>query len=209
MLSFVRYLAKRAAFSRFRKDTSGVTIVEFAMIVPLFFLMLGIIIETGLMMFTEYVLQTSVQEAARLVRTGQAQEMKLSPLTFKAKICRLAKIVMNCNNKISVYMKKGKTFADLAGDTTSYLDVGIKPDGTFPPSTFDCGQRDEVISLIATYDWNFQLLYIWNTAGKQVGIMSYFGNINGGKTRRMAAFAMFKNEPFPAVPGNTCAPLPL
>jgi Flp pilus assembly pilin Flp len=204
MLSFGRYLTTRALAARFRKNTSGVTVIEFAFIVPLFFMMLGIIIETGLMMFTEYVLQTSVQDAARLVRTGQAQDQKLTAAQFKTKICRIAKIIMDCENKVTVYMKSGITFGDLAADTTTYMTVGKKPDGTYPPTTFECGKSQEVIQLIATYDWNFQLLYIWNSGGVKVGIMDYFGNLNGGKTRRMAGFAMFKNEPFPTVAGNVC-----
>ena len=61
------------ATERFQKDDTGATAVEFAMVGPLFFLMLGVTLETGVMMFSEYVLQTSVQEAARIVRTGQAQ----------------------------------------------------------------------------------------------------------------------------------------
>jgi Flp pilus assembly protein TadG len=206
MLSFGRYLTGKALAARFRRDSKGVTIIEFAFVFPLFFLMLGIIIETGLMMFTEYVLQTAVQEAARLVRTGQAQEQKLTAANFKTKICRLAKIVMNCESKVTVYMKSAATFADLSNDTTTFMTVGVKPDGTTAPTTFQCGSPNEVVQLIATYDWNFQLLYIWNTGGSTVGIMNYFGNLNNGKTRRMAGFAMFKNEPFPVIAGNSCQP---
>ncbi len=205
MLSFGRYLMGRALADRFRKNSSGATAVEFAMVVPLFILMLGIIVETGLMMFTEYVLQTSVQEAARIVRTGQAQEEKLTVAQFKTKICRIAKIIMACESKVTVYMKSALTFDALATSMNSYMTVGVKPDGTTDAPTFQCGKRDEMVALIATYDWNFQLLYIWNTAGVKVGIMDYFGNLNGGKTRRMAGFAMFKNEPFPSVSTNVCS----
>ena len=85
-------------------DDSGATAIEFAMVGPLFFLMIGCILETGLMLFTEYVLQTSAQEAARLVRTGQAQNAQLTLSQFKSKLCNLAGIIIDCNGKVTVYM---------------------------------------------------------------------------------------------------------
>jgi Flp pilus assembly protein TadG len=188
MFGFGRYLLKRATTRRFRHDTSGATAVEFAMVIPLFLLVLGVIVETGIMMFTEYVLQTSVQEAARLVRTGQAQEKQLTAAQFKTEICRIAKIIMACESKVTVYMKAATSFSDLASDpSASYMNVGVNADGTTAAPTYQCGKRDEMVALIASYDYNFKIPYF----------MEYFGNFNSKKTRRMAGFAMFKNEPFP------------
>jgi Flp pilus assembly protein TadG len=195
MFSFGRYLMGRALALRFRKSTSGVTAIEFAMIIPMFMLVLGVMMETGIMMFTEYVLQTSVQEAARLVRTGQAQEAKYSSATFKTAVCRIAKVIMSCESKVTIYMKAGVKFDDFVNDASnSFMAVGVKPDGTFPPTTFKCGKPNEVVSLIATYDYKFTMPYF----------MHYFGNLQNGNVRRMAGFAMFKNEPFPAVAANVC-----
>ena len=189
MLSFSRYLARLAWARRFRKDTKGTAAVEFAMVVPLFLLLLGIVVETGVMMFTEHVLQTSVQDAARLVRTGQAQSQAMTAATFKSKVCRIASLLINCNSKVTVYMKSGASFSALADTTTgasSYLTIGVKPDGTTDPATFKCGSANQVVALIVTYDYKFALPYF----------MKYFGNFNND-TRRMAGFAMFRNEPFP------------
>uniref|UniRef100_UPI00112F141F TadE/TadG family type IV pilus assembly protein n=1 Tax=Escherichia coli TaxID=562 RepID=UPI00112F141F len=63
------WIARKLA--RWRRSESGATAVEFALVAGPFFYVLGCICETGLMLFTEYVIQNSVQEAARLVRTGQ------------------------------------------------------------------------------------------------------------------------------------------
>lgn len=190
MLSFSRYLVRLALVRRFGKNTSGTTIIEFAMVVPLFMLLLGIVLETGVMMFTEYVLQTSVQEAARLVRTGQAQTMELNVTTFKNKVCRIASLLINCNSKVTVYMKPAASFSALADPTNgaaSYLTVGIKADGVTDLPTFSCGSANQVVALIATYDYKFVIPYF----------MKYFGNFDNKNTRRMAGFAMFRNEPFP------------
>ena len=169
-------------------DDSGATAIEFAMVGPLFFLMIGCILETGLMLFTEYVLQTSAQEAARLVRTGQAQNAQLTLSQFKSKLCNLAGIIIDCNGKVTVYMTStASSFQTLNGAVPSYLNVGTKDDGSPNPSSYSCGGPSTPIALIATYDWDFVIPYF----------MDFFGNIKNGKTRRMAGVMVFKNEPFP------------
>jgi Flp pilus assembly protein TadG len=180
---------KRGHFMRFRKDSSGATAVEFAMIAPLFFLMLGVILETGLMLFTEYVLQTSVQEAARLVRTGQAQSASMAAGDLKTKICRLAGVIINCPSKVTVYTASAADFAALKTIMPSYLGVGKKADGSPGPSSFSCGGPSAAVGMIATYDWDFNIPYF----------MGFMANMSGNsQTRRLAGFAMFKNEPFPS-----------
>ena len=55
----------------------GSAAIEFAFVAPVFFaLMLGIL-EIGTMMFTQFALQNSVMNAARLIRTGQAHSAAL------------------------------------------------------------------------------------------------------------------------------------
>ena len=63
---------------RFKTSEGGATAVEFALVAFPFISLLGITMETGLLMFTEYTLQASVQDAARLIRTGQAQNASMS-----------------------------------------------------------------------------------------------------------------------------------
>jgi Flp pilus assembly protein TadG len=171
----------------YREDDRGATAVEFAMVAPVFFLMVGITLETGLMLFTEYVLQTSVQEAARLVRTGQAQTQALSASLFKGKICDLAGVIINCTGNVSVYLRAEANFATLDAAVPSYLSVGTQSNGTPGPTSYNCGGPSQAIALIATYDWEFTIPYF----------MKYFGNMGDSK-RRLAGFAMFKNEPFPS-----------
>lgn len=193
VLSFVR---KATTFKRrksYASDDKGATAVEFAMVAPLFFTMLGVTLETGVMMFSEYVLQTAVQEAARTVRTGQAQDAKLTAAQFKTKICSLAGLIMDCEGKVTVYMSSQATFTALASNTPSYLNVGPAADGTEQPVKFKCGAPSESVALIATYDWKFVIPFL----------MKYFDNQGGDSTRRLAGFAMFKNEPFPSG-GNSC-----
>jgi TadE-like protein len=180
---------KPGFFGRFRRDSSGATAVEFAMIAPLFFLLLGVILETGLMLFTEYVIQTGVQEASRLVRTGQAQNASMAAGDLKGKICSLVGVIIDCPGKVTVYMASAKDFALLQANMPSYLGVGKKADGSPGPSSYNCGGPSEAVGMIATYDWDFTIPYF----------MNFLSNMSGNSnTRRLAGFAMFKNEPFPS-----------
>jgi Flp pilus assembly pilin Flp len=182
----------KTIFKRFLRNERGVAAIEFAMVAPVFLLALGVIVETGLMLFSEYVLQSSVQDAARKVRTGQAQASSMSAAQFKTEICKLANVVMNCEGKVTVYVKSAPTFTALKAAIPSYLSVGASYGGSPSLKSYSCGGPSQAVAVIATYDWDFIM------PG-----MSAFGNIDSNSQRRMAGFAMFLNEPFPTT--STCS----
>lgn len=188
---------------RFAKKDDGVTAVEFAFVAPVFFYALCTIIETGLMLFAEYVIQTSVQDAARLVRTGQAQTAGMNAAAFKAAICDTANIVIDCDGAVTVYLNRAGSFAALKATVPSPTAVGPTYGGGGPAAaaSFQCGAPSEAVALIATYDWDFTFP-LFNLFGNVEGGMAMFGNVNGGQARRLSGIAMFRNEPFPA--GVTC-----
>lgn len=193
MVSKLGERLKRSSAVRFTKNDDGVTAIEFAIIGPVFFMLLGSIMETGIMMFTEYVLQTSVQDAARLVRTGQAQEQQLTADDFKTEVCALAGILVDCDD-VTVYMTAAANFAALEAAVPSAIEVGNSYGGPAGPSDYSCGAPSQAVALIATYDWNFSVPFL----------KEHFGNVDGDTKRRLAGMAMFQNEPFPAT-GNNCA----
>jgi Flp pilus assembly protein TadG len=189
-----RLLAKcRAAVRRFEKSESGIGAIEFAILAPPFFLLMGCICETGLMFFTEYTLQTAVQDAARLVRTGQAQGGQLTASTFKTKICNLAGVLVSCGS-INVYVRSDTNFANLAANMPPLITIGPSLSGsTTAANCFNPGPPSQPSAVVATYDWNFTM---WG--------MSAMSNINAGATRRLIGFATFMNEPFPSSSSSSC-----
>jgi Flp pilus assembly protein TadG len=177
---------------RFAKSESGAAAVEFSLVAFPFFMLMGCICETGIMLFSEYAIQAGVQDAAREIRTGQAQSAGLSAANFKAKICDLAGIVIDCGSALTVYVRPAATFTSLQTVLPSYLNVGAKPDGTPNPTSYNCGGPSQAAAVIATYDWKFTMPF-----------MTFLGNVNGGKARRLYGLAIFQNEPFPA--GTSCS----
>ena len=177
---------------RFANSESGAAAVEFSIVAFPFFMLMGCICETGIMLFSEYAIQAGVQDAAREIRTGQAQNASLSAADFKSKICDLAGIVIDCESELTVYVKPANTFIALETVMPSYLNVGAKPDGTPNPTSYDCGGPSQAAAVIATYDWKFTMPF-----------MKFLGNINNGAARRLYGLAIFQNEPFPA--GTSCS----
>ncbi len=190
----------RAFLNRFRpkfvrrmiKSENGATAVEFALVASPFFLLMGCICETGLMLFTEYSIQAGVQDAARQIKTGQAQNSSLSAANFKSKICEITGIVINCESHLTVYVRPASSFSALAAAMPTFMNVGAKPDGTPNPTSYSCGSPEQAAGVIATYDWKFTMPF-----------MTFLGNFAGGHTRRLYGIAIFQNEPFPA--GTACS----
>lgn len=174
------------------KSESGAAAIEFAAVVFPFIYVLGCIIETGLMLFTEYVLQSSVQDAARTIRTGSSQSAGTNAAAFKSKICARVNILVNCASKVTVYVKPGTSFSNLKAILPSYLNIGAAAVGQpANPTSFDCGQANQPAAVIATYDWTFSLPF-----------MSFLGNISGNTARRLGGVAIFQNEPYPGTTGS-------
>ncbi len=168
------------------RSEKGVAAVEFAFIAPVFILTLGIMLETGLMTFTEFVIQSGVQRAAREVKTGLAQNASMSAADFKAKICTLAGVIINCSN-IYVYLRPEGTFATLNANLPNPLAVGPSYSGGGTVQNFGCGGPMQAVALVATYDWKFSIPYF----------MKPIGNVDGGNSRRLVGLSVFRNEPFP------------
>lgn len=197
-VSLLERLKTKLQSSRFLKNDSGVTIIEFAMLGPLVGLGLLVTLETSLMLYTEYVIQSSVQEAARLVRTGRAQDKNWDAAEFKDAVCRIARHLINCEDNVTVYMRSATTFKQLQTEMPSYLSIaaggfGQDGDGNNNPPPFECGGSRDVIGLVATYDWRIATPWV----------MGNFANVVDNRTRRIVGFAMFRNEPFPTG-GTTC-----
>ena len=174
---------------RFFGSERGTTAVEFAIVAGPFFFILGCICETGLMLFTEYVLQNAAQQAARSVRTGQVSTSTGTPLMtaaqFKTIVCNSVGLLVDCNNKVTVYLNNAATFASLETSMASPLTIGPSSSGSPYPVVFSPGGKLKPATVVATYDWKFVFPF-----------MNFLGNINGNTKRRVYGLAIFRNEPF-------------
>ena len=164
---------------RFGKSDRGVTAIEFAVVGGPFIYLMGVIFETGLMLFTEYAIENGVARAARMIRTGQVQKNSMSASDFKDEVCGSLNAFLDCDSRLKVDVRKFTAFADInipdPVDAEGNMDVD---------ESFQTGGPMEVVVVRAYYDWKLIMPGI-----------SQLSNIAGGR-RLLSAGAVFRNEPY-------------
>jgi Flp pilus assembly protein TadG len=164
-----------------RRDQKGATAVEFALLALPFFALLFAILETALLFFVGELLDTSVAESARLIRTGQAQEKNFDAEDFRGAICDAMVVMLSCEANLKIDVRTPKSFA--SADLSSPVTDGELDDKDFG---YDDGHGGEIVVVRAFYEWpTFMRFY-----GQDFATLA-----NGNHL--LAATATFRNEPFP------------
>lgn len=177
-----------SAFARrhraFKSDEGGVTAVEFGLLAPPFFLLLGALMQTSVIFLSSEVLESAVQDAARAVRTNQVNTTGNSIADFRARICgRLYGLFGDCSG---LHIRVNPV-ADFGATTSS--------PPTDPTCTSNCtwteGERWSTgigrdVILVQVY---YRYPVIINTG--PLGM----ANMADG-TRLLTSTALFMNEPF-------------
>jgi hypothetical protein len=181
----------------FARDDSGVTAVEFGLLALPFFSIIGAILETSLIFLSGQVLESAVQDASRLIRTGQAQAAAVTPDAFKTLICsRTFGLIRDCDG-LHVEVDVINAFGD--------VDVA-------PPVNWQCGEREagetEAQAAAKCASWTRPESYTPGNGSSIVMVQVYYkwpvivpfgglglGNLPDGR-RVMGAATVFRNEPF-------------
>ena len=163
------------------EGTKASAAIEFAMIAPVFFLLLMGIVENGLIYFAGSTLQYATDNAARYVRTGQAQGAGLTQAQFRTRICNDIAPLIACNSNLQIDLQaySGYSAANFATPTDS--------SGNLKSSlnNYQLGTACNVV-LLRTF-------YIWNIITPMLS--PFLTDMTTGK-RLISATAAFRNEPF-------------
>jgi Flp pilus assembly protein TadG len=197
MSSIVRCSAFRKKLRT--RGTDGSAAIEFAFIAPVFFaLMLGIL-QLGIMIFSQFTLQNAVINSARLIRTGQAQNITTANASsqpqcsgattpaygyatpaawFQGQICCGVSAVMDCT-RLSVTVAPSSSFggSGFSGLTTPGYNPGAACDVVLAMVTYKFPIWVPGLSQLLKGGWTFE-----DTAGS--GSHTIWGT------------AAFRNEPF-------------
>lgn len=169
---------------RFRRDRRGSAAVEFAMIATPFFALLFAIIETSLVFFAGQVLETGLQDSARMLYTHQAQDGGWTQTQFKQDLCNRVAVLLTC----SVIDVDVKFYA--AGTAINITDPIAS--GNYDPSGFTYqtppASSSATVVARAFYRWP---LYV---TGLGYNIANLGRNTTDSK-RLLAATAAFRVEP--------------
>jgi len=104
---------KRSVLRRWGRDSQGTTAIEFAVVaLPFFFFSFGIM-GLGLHFFTSSALENAVEQAARKIRTGQAQKEGKTLNDFKNMVCTAATGYIKCDTSLRVHIQSGANWSNI------------------------------------------------------------------------------------------------
>ena len=169
-----------AGLGRFRRDRSGASALEFALVAfPLILLLLAAL-EVGIVYFANFSLENATAQGARLIRTGQAQSQKFDAAQFKSEVCKHLSPPISCSG-VRLDVQHFSKFGDAS--LTSPLDGNGNLKTSF---AYEPGDPSEVVIVRAFYEWS-----VTAKLPKQIGL----SNMPNGN-RLLAATAAFRNEPY-------------
>lgn len=171
----------RTIFYRFRRNRRGSAAVEFALVAPVFFALLFAIIETATMFFASQVLETITQDSARMILTGQAQNLSYTQAQFQAYVCTQIPALFDCS-KVYVDVESWPPNSTFPLTLSTQIDAS----GNFINNMqYDPGGPGSVVVVRLFYQWP---LFV-------TGLGYNISNLAGNQ-RLLAATAAFQNEPY-------------
>ena len=174
-------MASRIGLSRFRRDETGATAIEFGLVALPFFALMFAILETALMFFAGQAMDTAVSQAARMIRTGQAQQQSFDLNKFKSQVCSQIVFFTNCVAGLKVDVEKYATFDSIN------LGLPLDASGNLNAvENFVPGQGKDIVVVRAYYEWPV----IVNKLGNNLATLADGNHL-------LVATAAFRNEPFP------------
>jgi Flp pilus assembly protein TadG len=164
---------------RFRRNSDGATVVEFAIVAPTFIALLFAILETALMFFANQVLETVTQDSAREIFTGQAQSASMTQTQFKTFVCNKIPALFDCT-QLKVDVQAYSAFGSIT------LPSQIDNNGNFIDNMqYNPGGPGSIVVVRMFYQWQMFV----------TGLGFDVSNLSGHK-RLLVATAAFQNEPY-------------
>ncbi|QSR18106.1 TadE/TadG family type IV pilus assembly protein [Novosphingobium sp. KA1] len=161
-------------------DTSGATIIEFAIVAPVFLAVLVAILQVALVYLAQDGLEGATETASRLLATGQAQQAGMNAAQFQTAACSSLPSYMNCSG-LMVDVRTASSFssADTGMPVLTYDSNGnVTTSFAYTPG----GQAAIVV---------VRFMYLWPTSSGPLGFN--ISNQPGGK-RLLLATSVFKSE---------------
>jgi Flp pilus assembly protein TadG len=173
--------ALRKALRRFCHGRHGSAAVEFALVAPVFFVLLFAIIETAIIFFAGQLLETITQNSARMILTGQAQTLAFNQAQFQSYVCGQipASVLFNCDN-VYVDVESYPNFSSVT--INSQIDAN---NNFINNMQYNPGGPGDIVVVRLFYQWP---LFV-------TGLGYNISNLSGNM-RLLTATAAFRNEPY-------------
>ncbi|RYE08926.1 MAG: pilus assembly protein [Hyphomicrobiales bacterium] len=169
---------------KFSRDDRGVTAIEFAILGLPFFTIIFAMIETAMVFFAGQVLDSAVEDASRMLKTGQAQAAGYDIDDFRELVCSYTFNLVNCD-LIFLRVAKIPNFAAATSPVPLVCDEDEETCDWAVEQAYAAGEGREVIQVFAYYRWPLLVK------------LPYFNLANAADgTRLLGSTRVFRNEPF-------------
>ena len=180
---------------RYAKERDGATAMEFGILIIPFSALLFGIIELAIVFFISSSVSHAVQESARLVRTGQFQQVCQDAEAFKAEVCdNMAGLSGKCAQRLRIDVVSsptGKFVPGLLPATPTEEDPDNAGEPQILPDSYVNTVSEAVVVVRAQY---YHKLAV-------PGELTFLAN-QPGNYRVLTATTAFRNEPFPGGCGS-------
>ena len=173
-------------FSRIRRrvaalDNRGAAVIEFAIVGSIFMLMVLASFEFGFMLFVQSALDNASRDAARLIRTGQAQSAANAQTAFSTLLCNTVSALIGCGN----LMYTSQVFNNWTSAQTS-INTPIARDasGNAILPAFSAGTQGQIVVVTVTYNYPFFTPLVGGYLG------------GGHNSAYLMSTVVFQNEPY-------------
>jgi Flp pilus assembly protein TadG len=181
---FALFKAITKPLRRFRRARRGSAAVEFALVMPPFFLLIFGLAEVGMMGFAQTSLNYAVAETARQIRTGQAQLDGVSESDIHDQLCSELNtfMMLTCEGNAYLDVSRFDSFTSAGDGVESPIE-----DGEFQGDGFGYapGAASDIVVVRAYYRWKIMTPMF----------EPMFANAGNGE-RILVSTMMFRNEPF-------------
>lgn len=181
LASIVVKLARSARRRRLVADDRGTTAIEFGILAVPFFALLAAILETAYVFLASQILDTAVQDSARLIRTGQVQGASFNLADFRSNVCDGLYQLFDCN-KLLIRVQT-------VNDFTSAAAPAALPDDCVEANcdweTYNPGGGSAIVLV--------RVFYRWPTL---VNLGGFNLQNTGTGHRLLGSVRVFRNEPF-------------
>lgn len=145
--------ASRGVLRLLTSRSSGATAVEFAIIFPVFMLFVSMIMENGLVLFTQATLDNAVFDASRLIRTGQLQLAGGSATPFATALCNDVGSIVPCAS-LQYNVQSAAAFASLS------TAVQLTASGNLATTSFSPGGANQDVVVQVAYKRSYLMPWI-------------------------------------------------
>ena len=178
----------RRLLRRLFRNERGAVAVEMAIIGPPFLLTLLSIIELGLILTTQALLDGATRDAARLIRTGQVNAAGNTIGTFQTLLCSDMSMLLGnpeCTNSVIVDVISNPNAANFAGLTFAACSSNAGSGGP-QPCPFNAGNAGDIVAVQVSYNRPFIIPWV----GNMLSLAS------DSQHTLLQSTVVFRNEPF-------------